>query len=288
MIEIEYEEDNYVKKSQDSIEFNGLQTVDYLCYQPALKKKSRPSTPIYNDNTEAENDPIPIPFRSKSRSSEPIILRNQNTFTPCLESFHMHSLALARRKGLDEVFRSPKDLQALSEWRKHKATAAVSMRKLKKLFPPTKILKQEKRPGSCKLVNRQPKLEYGAFAETETMFPATQNMFPATQTIFPATQTLFRLKTQESVLKTKESMNQSKFHQNMGKVSSAVSQSKNPHIQQTLPSKEGASLNTLISSSNQTLFQVASSIAIRKGVLPQIPSLSLSLSGSIRSLSYQF
>jgi hypothetical protein len=152
-----------------------------------MKKKSRACTPRVigsPDNVDLVNDPIPIPFRPISRGSEPSMMK---------KSFHcfdlnMHSSIMTLDSN--EVLMSPKELTSLYEWRKNKAIAAVSMKKLKSLFPLT-IPKQDKRPLSSRSeFTRRIELESKSFVTCQKIFSLTKD---------------------ESVLKTKESMNRIKF-----------------------------------------------------------------------------
>ena len=96
------------------------------------------------DHDHFSQDPNPIPFRPKSRGSEPVLLSKTN-YTSKFEASHNHPVLTRVNHSTEKVVLCPPVSESMQEWRKNRAEAAISMKKLKAVFPSVKD-----RPLSCR------------------------------------------------------------------------------------------------------------------------------------------
>lgn len=103
------------------------------------------------DQAHFSQDPNPIPFRPKSRGSEPVLLSKTN-YTSKFEVSHNPPILNRVNRSTENVVLCPPVSESMQEWRKNRAEAAISMKKLKAVFPSVKD-----RPLSCRsLVSNKP------------------------------------------------------------------------------------------------------------------------------------
>lgn len=221
------------------------------------KSAGRPCTPRIFPKIPIENKEPIIPFRPKSRSSEPVIIP-QNSYDPKFEAHH-HPVLTRMNDSSNEVVINNPSSDSLKEWRKQRAAAAESMKKLKCVFPATTV-EIRKPPIKKRIVHSYMQNQMEALIVTNDHTKSAAS--PKTQNIENIA-TMFH---QLSPLHIEFKRNQSNSRNNKRRIEL----------------KDTNGLSTMLDSSRHSM-KMKSTIGQSSRAIP-----SLSLSSSIRALSYRF